>query len=54
MQPGPIHVDDEFLVAPGVRFLALQNELPAGTGEIRLRILAAKGQLPDVAEMHLP
>ena len=55
-QPRAVGVHDVFLIAAGRVFgrLALQDQLPAGRGPIRLGVLPAEGELPDVAQMGFP
>src|SRR6266496_3405598 len=52
MQPRPVDVHDELLIASGVRSLPLEDELPAGAREIGLGVLAAEGELADTSQMH--
>jgi len=54
MEAGPVGIHHELLIAPGVRFLPLENDLMARVREIGFRILAAERQLSDVLEVHFP
>ncbi len=52
VQVGAVAIDDVFLVAAGVDgFLALEDQLLAVGREIRLRVVAAGGELADVRKM---
>ena len=53
MQARPVDVDHVLLVAAGIGFLALEDELPARAGEIRLGVLTAERELANVGEMPL-
>ena len=52
MEARPIGVHHELLVAPGVRFLPLKDDLPSGAREIGFRVLAAERQLANVLKVH--
>src|SRR5438132_1550711 len=43
----------DLLVAAGVRFRTLQDDLASRAREIRFGVLPAEGELPDIAEVHL-
>src|SRR5881394_380033 len=53
MQARPVDIDHVLLVAAGITFLALKNELPARGGEIRLGVLTAERQLANVGKVSL-
>src|SRR2546427_795291 len=53
VQTRPVDVHHELLVAAGVRFRTLQDDLASRAREIRFGVLPAEGELPDIAEVHL-
>src|SRR5690606_566519 len=53
-QPGAVDVHREDLIARRAVTRGLEDQLPAIEREVRLRVLATRRELPDVAQVALP